>query len=358
MIFSRMLSRAASLRGAAAQSRALFSTRTTVSGGSSTKAKVGLGAVLAGGAGVGLGAMLGLPAALALADDDVDYEAVYASIVDIMEDEKWDDGSWGPVFVRLAWHAAGTYDKNAGDGGSDGSTMRFKPESDWGANAGLHLARAKLEVVKAKHPEISYADLWSFAGTVAIVEMGGPETLINLKNWSGWRPGRVDSLDGRPALPDGRLPDGDGRQHTDKPADHLRDIFYRMGFNDKEIVCLSGAHALGRCHSDRSGWSGPWTRAPTTFSTEYFRLLLEEKWTVKKWKGPLQYEDPSGELMMLPTDLALVQDAKMKAYVEEYAKDEAKFFKDFHKAWIKLQELGVKHIPLRPRKYIFFGPRE
>ena len=86
------------------------------------------------------------------------------------------------------WHAAGTYDKNAGDGGSDGSTMRFKPESDWGANAGLHLARAKLEVVKAKHPEISYADLWSFAGTVAIVEMGGPETLINLKTGLGGVP--------------------------------------------------------------------------------------------------------------------------------------------------------------------------
>lgn len=52
--------------------------------------------------------------------------------------------------------------------------------------------------------------------------------------------------------PDGRLPDGD------KGADHIRKIFYRMGFNDNEIVALSGAHALGRCHTDRSGFEGPW----------------------------------------------------------------------------------------------------
>jgi cytochrome c peroxidase len=51
-----------------------------------------------------------------------------------------------------------------------------------------------------------------------------------------------------------------------------------MGFNDQEIVALSGAHALGRCHRDRSGFDGPWSHSPTTFSTEYFRLLLEEKW--------------------------------------------------------------------------------
>lgn len=52
--------------------------------------------------------------------------------------------------------------------------------------------------------------------------------------------------------PDGRLPD------ADKGADHIRNIFYRMGFNDEEIVALSGAHALGRCHTDRSGFDGPW----------------------------------------------------------------------------------------------------
>ena len=82
----------------------------------------------------------------------------------------------------------------------------------------------------------------------------------------------------------------------------LREVFYRMGLNDQEIVALLGAHALGRCHTDRSGYSGPWTRAPTTFSNEYFRLLIETKWVKKNWKGPLQYENADGgDLMMLPS---------------------------------------------------------
>jgi catalase (peroxidase I) len=72
-----------------------------------------------------------------------------------------------------------------------------------------------------------------------------------------FRPGRVDKADGKSCTPDGRLPD------AAQGAQHLRDIFYRMGFNDQEIVALSGAHTLGRCHTDRSGFEGPWTKAPT-----------------------------------------------------------------------------------------------
>ena len=151
--------------------------------------------------------------------------------------------------------------------------MRHSPESDHGANAGLKVARDLLEKVKAKHSKISYADLWSLAGVVAIQEMGGP-TLR-------WRPGRSDSP-AEKCTPDGRLPD------AAKGNDHLRSIFGRMGFTDTEIVALSGAHSLGRCHTDRSGFSGPWTRAPTTFSNEYFKLLLSEKWVEKKWSGPKQ----------------------------------------------------------------------
>lgn len=108
---------------------------------------------------------------------------------------------------------------------------------------------------------------------------------------------------------------------------------------------------------------GPWTYAPTTFSNEYFRLLLEERWSKKKthqgkeWNGPEQYETANGELMMLPTDMALIWDDKMRPYVELYAKDEELFFKDFKKAWMKLQELGVGKFN-GWRRYIFFGPRE
>jgi len=285
----------------------------------------------------------------------VNWNEVRKSIVDLLDDDNWDDGSWGPVFVRLAWHTSGTYDKNTKRGGSEGAAMRFAPESEWGANAGLAHARARLEKVKKEFPALSYADLWTFAGSVAIEEMGGPK--IN------WRPGRRDfaSLE-VVALPDGLLPDADGRDKKTNPADHLRDIFYRMGFNDREIVALSGGHALGRCHEDRSGYWGPWTNAPTTFSNEYFRLLVEEKWNPKKnhkggeWKGPAQFEDKTGTLMMLPTDLALVSDPKMRPIVEEYAKDEAKFFKDFAAAWTKLIELGVVEFHGR-KKYLLFGPK-
>ena len=80
----------------------------------------------------------------------LDLPAVRSAIVELLDDDSYDDGSWGPVFVRLAWHAAGTYDNVTNTGGSEGATMRFRPESDWGANAGLHLARAKLEPIKAR----------------------------------------------------------------------------------------------------------------------------------------------------------------------------------------------------------------
>ena len=82
--------------------------------------------------------------------------------------------------------------------------------------------------------------------------MGGPTI--------GWSSGRSDQPSDF-VTPDGRLPNADvGEPLADKSdADHLRTIFYRMGFNDQEIVALSGAHALGRCHENASGYSGPWT---------------------------------------------------------------------------------------------------
>ena len=82
-----------------------------------------------------------------------DYQAVYNEIANrLEEDENYDDGSYGPVLLRLAWHASGTYDKETGTGGSNGATMRFSPESDHGANAGLKAARDFLEPVKGEFP--------------------------------------------------------------------------------------------------------------------------------------------------------------------------------------------------------------
>jgi catalase (peroxidase I) len=255
-----------------------------------------------------------------------DYEAVKKAIADLL-DADYDDGSYGPVFIRLAWHASGSYDKASKTGGSNGATMRFKPESDHGANAGLAHARDRLEPVKKQFPWITYADLWTLAGCVAIEEMGGPKI--------EWRAGRSDAADGKVCPPDGRLPD------AAQGEKHVRDVFYRMGFDDKEIVALLGAHSMGRAHKDRSGYHGPWTHAPTTVSNEYYRLLLEEKWTEKKWDGPKQLEDSKKELMMVPADMAMVQDKEFKKYVELYAKDENAWRNDFAKAFAKLIELGV-----------------
>ena len=130
------------------------------------------------------------------------------------------------------------------------------------------------------------------------------------------------------------------------------DVFYRMGFNDREIVALSGAHALGRCHPDASGYSGPWSPSPTILNNAYYNLLLNVPWTIKEWSGPMQFEDPTGKLMMLPSDLVLVQDSKFRPYVKEYAKDNDKFRADFSKAYTTLTELGTKNLKPVPGLFI------
>lgn len=233
----------------------------------------------------------------------------------------------GPLFVRLAWHLSGSFDKYKKDGGSNGGTMRFQPEAGYGANAGLGLARDLLEQVKKNHPNVSYADLYTFAGAAAIVSMGGPDI--------PWKAGRTDADSGAACAPDGRLPD------AKLGSDHIRTIFNRLGFNDREIVALLGAHTLGECHKDRSGFVGPWTRDPNGFDNSYYTLLLEEKWTLKPKSDPVQFQDKSGELMMLPSDMALLVDPAFRVWVDAYAKDSALFFKDFAAAFGKLLENGV-----------------
>lgn len=273
--------------------------------------------------------------------DGVNYEALKKDLsdaIDADEEKRGDGTSIGPTLIRLAWHAAGTYSAVDKTGGSNGAHMRFSPEANWGCNAGLKIARDFLEPLKAKYPGISYADLWTLAGAYYVEKAGGPKI--------AWRPGRTDS-DKPTTVPDGRLPNADCGAPTSNAA-HVRAIFGRLGFNDRETVALIGAHALGRCHENASGYWGPWTRAETTFSNEYYRLLLEEAWTLKtthngqKWTGPAQFESRDKTLMMLPNDLILVQDGAFRQVVETYAKDEAAFFRDFAAAFGKLLEAGVQ----------------
>ncbi|QIW99047.1 hypothetical protein AMS68_004565 [Peltaster fructicola] len=264
---------------------------------------------------------------------NIDYAAVRKDIAALLHQPEYDDGSAGPVLVRLAWHSAGTYCADTDTGGSNGAGMRYEAEGGDPANAGLQHARVFLEPVREKYPDLTYADLWTLAGVVAIKEMGGPDI--------PWKAGRTDYVDDSKLPPRGRLPD------ASQGIDHLRHIFYRMGFNDQEIVALSGAHNLGRCHSDRSGFEGAWVNNPTRFSNTYFKLMLTRKWKPKTLpNGVKQFvyydEDAEEELMMLPTDLALLSDPAFRHWVELYARDQQAFFSDFTKVFDKLMELGIQ----------------
>lgn len=261
-----------------------------------------------------------------------DYAGAKSALQDLIKQ----DENLGPTMVRLAWHSSGTYDKMSKTGGSGGGTIRFKEELAHGGNAGLDKMVEKLEPIHSKYSGISYADLYVLAGATAL-EAAGVKV--------PFKAGRVDAMSPDAVTPDGRLPDASKGNDPQKTAAALRkDVFYRMGFNDQEIVALSGAHALGRCHPDASGYSGPWTPTPTILNNGYFNLLLSLPWTLKKWDGPMQFEDPSGKLMMLPSDLVLIQDSDFRPFVVKYAKDNDLFVKDFTAAYTKLTELGTKNL--------------
>ncbi|KAK8518686.1 hypothetical protein V6N13_018035 [Hibiscus sabdariffa] len=224
-----------------------------------------------------------------------------------------------PIMLRLAWHDAGTYDASSKTGGPNGS-IRNEEEYAHGANNGLKIALEFCEEVKTKHPKITYADLYQLAGVVAVEVTGGPTI--------DFVPGRKDS---NICPKEGRLPD------AKRGAPHLRDIFYRMGLSDKDIVALSGGHTLGRAHPERSGFDGPWTNEPLKFDNSYFVELL---------KGE------SEGLLKLPTDKALLEDPEFCKYVELYAKDEDAFFQDYAESHKKLSELGFTPSSARSKSII------
>eukprot|EP00164_Ancoracysta_twista_P005062 GFYU01006891.1.p1 GENE.GFYU01006891.1~~GFYU01006891.1.p1 ORF type:complete len:272 (-),score=88.38 GFYU01006891.1:237-1052(-) len=236
----------------------------------------------------------------------------------------------GPILIRLAWHDAGTYCHKSDTGGPRGC-MRHAGEGEatYGCNAGLHIAIKLLSDIKKDFPNVSHADFWALASCAAVEAMGGPHI--------PFRSGRVDAPEGK-SVEDGRLPDGD------KKADHIRDVFNRIGFNDQEIVALSGAHTVGKCHKDRSGFEGAWTAEPLKFDNSYFIDLLDKKWKKEKAStGNPQYGDGKGHMMLI-TDIALTKDKSMNKWVEKYAADENLFFEDFKDAYVKLLESGVKNL--------------
>lgn len=212
--------------------------------------------------------------------------------------------------------------------------MRFTDagEGTFGANAGLpDVAVGLLKPVADKYVAsgaISNADLWTLAANVAIEAMGGPSIPTRF--------GRTDAKDSSESVESqaGRLPDGD------KGIPHLREIFHPKGFTDRDIVALSGAHTVGKCHADRSGFDGAWTEDSLKFDNSYFTEMLAKKYEDETTaQGCPQKKCPASGTIMLISDLALLEEP-FKAVVDEYAADQQKFFDDFVSAWVKLQENG------------------
>ena len=218
-------------------------------------------------------------------DDDFDYTAEFETldveglkrdVIEVMttSQEWWpaDYGHYGPLFIRMAWHAAGTYRIADGRGGGDGGAQRFAPLNSWPDNANLDKARRLLWPVKQKYGrKISWADLILFAGNCALESMGfktfgfgfgrqdwwepeeifwGPEdTWLGDERYSG--PG--DFTDPFGAVQMGLIyvnPEGPGGNPDPlAAAQDIRETFRRMAMNDEETVALIvGGHTFGKCH--------------------------------------------------------------------------------------------------------------
>lgn len=280
--------------------------------------------------------------------------------------ELLDKTNANPIMVRLAWHDSGTFDASINQwpacGGAIGS-IRFSPEITHGANKGLATAVNLIEPLKKKFPLVSYADLFQMASATAVEVAGGPKIPM--------RYGRVDAKGPEDCSPEGNLPDAEpgptGTYGTDKgtkstidtsPAGHLRKVFYRMGFGDKEIVALSGAHTLGRAWKDRSGLGKESTKftQPTHVARADGKAGIGkaggQPWTEKWLKFDNSYfttipdanADP--ELLKLSSDRILFNDPGFKPFAEKYKANEAAFFADYAQAHAKLSELGSKFVPV------------
>ncbi|MHB1361416.1 MAG: catalase/peroxidase HPI [Thermoleophilia bacterium] len=277
----------------------------------------------------------------------LDFAAVKKDLHDLMTDSQdwWpaDYGHYGPLFIRMAWHSAGTYRTGDGRGGAGTGNQRFAPINSWPDNINLDKARRLLWPVKQKYGrKISWADLIILAGNVALESMGfktfgfgggrediwepekdvywGPEdTWLEDKRYSGDHEHLENPL---AAVQMGLIyvnPEGpNGNPDPVASGRDVRETFARMAMNDEETVALTaGGHTFGKCHGagdpalvgpepeaagieeqglgwkssygsgkggDQigSGLEGPWTPTPTRWDNSYLNMLFGNEWELTK----------------------------------------------------------------------------
>ncbi|ONG45013.1 catalase/peroxidase HPI [Pseudoroseomonas deserti] len=297
----------------------------------------------------------------------LDYAAVKRDLTALMTDSQpwWpaDYGHYGPFFIRMAWHSAGTYRTGDGRGGSSSGSQRFAPLNSWPDNANLDKARRLLWPIKQKYGrKLSWADLLILTGNVAIESMGGPtfgfgggrEDIFEPEKdiywgteeeWLGQTridPAKEMVLESPlAAIQMGLIyvnPEGPGG--VPDPVQSGRDIretFARMGMNDEETVALTaGGHTFGKCHgagdaskvgsdpegSDiaqqglgwqsghesgfgdhtiTSGLEGAWTPDPTRWDNGYFHMLLDYEYELVRSPAGAQQWQPVNQK---PEDMA------------------------------------------------------
>jgi catalase-peroxidase len=276
----------------------------------------------------------------------LDYEALKRDLHDLMTDSQdwWpaDYGHYGPFFIRMTWHAAGTYRSGDGRGGGGTGAQRFAPLNSWPDNGNLDKARRLLWPIKQKYGnKISWADLLILTGNVAIESMGGKTFGFSCGRDDIWAPeediywgvesewlannrysGNRELANPLAAVQMGLIyvnPEGpDGNPDPLASARDVRETFGRMAMNDEETVALvAGGHTFGKAHgagdaglvgaepegaaieemgfgwissygsgkgSDTitSGIEGAWTAHPTKWDNGYFDLLLGYEWELTK----------------------------------------------------------------------------
>jgi len=309
----------------------------------------------------------------------LDLSQVRNAIKGVMYNRNHDDGTYAPLFMRFAWHCCGTYNKEDGTGGSNGSTMRFTAEQRDPENAGLDKARTLLEPIHRQHPWLSLADLWTLAGYVAIEELGGPRLRFSTgrKDYTWEEAVQKYGSSGCP-FGDGKLnPCGSRLPAADLGSDNsvgasapmcqkeaktieaVRGTFERMGFSDKETVALMIlGHQCGRMHTDVSGFEGSWTHSPARWNVDRnpgFLLLASNTFSGPghaNWSpclapgrndGSRQLRNPNG-FAMLPADMALVWDEDFYQHLQYYDRNRAVFRRDCANAWKKLTTLGCSDL--------------